>query len=95
MASTSNSNGATASTPQPAAAASSCRKKKSEGVSFVQDVRDHIDEFLNASMDEHVTCFKKTFDKLFKTSQTIAKDPSPAPAPVESVLPLESTTSSS
>lgn len=45
-------------------AASSCRKKKTEGASFISDVREHIDEFIHASMDEHKTCFKKTIQKV-------------------------------
>ncbi|XP_075098853.1 uncharacterized protein LOC107829750 [Nicotiana tabacum] len=45
------------------AVASSCRKKKSESATFLEDVKDHIDEFINASMDEHKTCFKKTIQK--------------------------------
>lgn len=43
---------------------SSCRKKKSESATFLEDVRDHIDEFIHASMDEHKTCFKKTIQKV-------------------------------
>ena len=42
----------------------SCRKKKNEEASFLEDVKDHIDEFINASMDEHKTCFKKTIQKV-------------------------------
>ncbi|KAL6985492.1 hypothetical protein U1Q18_018867, partial [Sarracenia purpurea var. burkii] len=49
-----------ASTTNPAA---SCRKKKSDDATFLEDVRDHIDEFIHASMDEHKTCFKKTIQK--------------------------------
>lgn len=45
-------------------AITSCRKKKSEEASFLVDLRDHIDEFVNASMDEHKTCFKKTIQKV-------------------------------
>lgn len=45
-------------------AITSCRKKKSEGASFIADLRDHIDEFVHASMDEHKTCFKKTIEKV-------------------------------
>lgn len=52
-------------TPQPVdPAMASCRKKKSENATFLQDVRDHIDEFVHASMDEHKTCFKKTIQKV-------------------------------
>ena len=47
-----------------APSATSCRKKKSEEATFLQDVKDHIDEFIHASMDEHTTCFKKTVQKV-------------------------------
>jgi len=42
----------------------SCRKKKNEEAAFLDDLKDHIDEFINASMDEHKTCFKKTIQKV-------------------------------
>ncbi|KAK8942876.1 hypothetical protein KSP39_PZI009130 [Platanthera zijinensis] len=42
----------------------SCRKKKSESATFLEDVKDHIDEFIHASMDEHKSCFKKTIQKV-------------------------------
>jgi hypothetical protein len=47
-----------------AAVATSCRKKKHEEATFLEDVKDHIDEFINASMDEHKTCFQKTIKKV-------------------------------
>ena len=53
--------------PSPAAPAlvvASCRKKKNEEATFLEDVKDHIDDFINASMDEHKTCFKKTIQKV-------------------------------
>ena len=54
---------------QPASAAkapvvTSCRKKKSDDATILQDVKDHIDEFIHASMDEHKTCFTKTIKKV-------------------------------
>lgn len=55
---------------QPAAtnpATTSCRKKKSEEATFLEDVKDHIDEFIHSSMDEHKTCFKKTIQKVSPT----------------------------
>ncbi|GAV90836.1 hypothetical protein CFOL_v3_34238, partial [Cephalotus follicularis] len=52
---------------------SSCRKKKSEQATFLEDVKDHIDEFINASMDEHKTCFKKTTQKMFGMSKVVAE----------------------
>ncbi|KAH7302685.1 hypothetical protein KP509_23G082700 [Ceratopteris richardii] len=79
----------------PPAAATSCRKKKSEGASFVQDIRDHFDEFVHASMDEHKACFKKTLNKLFKSSKGSSNENQSTTSPVESVLPLNVTTSSS
>eukprot|EP00250_Pteridium_aquilinum_P023509 c2704_g1_i2 orf=143-421(+) len=84
------------STPPPAAVtpSSSCRRKKSEGASFVQDIRDHFDEFVHASMDEHKACFKNTLNKMFKSSKKAANESTVPPAPVESVLSLNSTTSS-
>lgn len=45
-------------------APSSCRRKKSENATFLEDVKDHIDEFINASMEEHKTCFQKTIQKV-------------------------------
>lgn len=53
--------------PAPAVAApvvESCRKKKSDDATFLQDVKDHIDEFVHASMAEHKTCFQKTISKV-------------------------------
>ncbi|CAI9110647.1 OLC1v1010710C1 [Oldenlandia corymbosa var. corymbosa] len=48
----------------------SCRKKKNESATFLEDVKDHIDEFIHASMDEHKTCFQKTIKKVFFFLQT-------------------------
>lgn len=44
----------------------SCRKKKSDDAIFLQDVKDHIDEFIHASVDEHKTCFTKTIQKVIR-----------------------------
>lgn len=52
------------STAAPASVVGSCRKKKNEEATFLEDLKDHIDEFINASMDEHKTCFKKTVQKV-------------------------------
>jgi len=43
---------------------SSCRKKKNEEAAFLEDLKEHIDEFLSASVDEHKSCFKKTIQKV-------------------------------
>ncbi|KAJ6920412.1 hypothetical protein NC651_014104 [Populus alba x Populus x berolinensis] len=32
---------------------------------FLEDVKDHIDEFIHASMDEHKSCFTKTIKKVY------------------------------
>ena len=37
----------------------SCQKKKNEEAAFLDDLKDHIDEFIKASMDEHKSCFNK------------------------------------
>ncbi|KAF3948156.1 hypothetical protein CMV_025812 [Castanea mollissima] len=54
-------------------AITSCRKKKNEQATFLEDVKDHIDEFINASMDEHKSCFKKTIQKMFGMSKIVAE----------------------
>ena len=61
--------------PSPAAPApvvSSCRKKKNEEATFLEDLKDHIDEFIDASMDEHKTCFKKTIQKVLPRSSVLS-----------------------
>lgn len=50
--------------PQKPAMASSCRRKVKDDATFFEDVKDHIDEFIHASMDEHKTCFQKTISKV-------------------------------
>lgn len=52
------------STATPMPAVTSCRKKKTDDATFFEDLKDHIDEFVHASMDEHKTCFKKTLQKV-------------------------------
>ncbi|KAI0497636.1 hypothetical protein KFK09_020869 [Dendrobium nobile] len=70
----------------------SCRKKKSESATFLEDVRDHIDEFIHASMDEHKSCFKKTIKKMFGMSKVVAERNSQSEG-VESSLPLQTSVS--
>lgn len=57
---------------KPSAAANppipSCRKKKNEEATFLEDLKDHIDEFIHASMDEHKSCFKKTINKVYTSN---------------------------
>lgn len=71
----------------------SCRKKKNEEASFLEDLKDHIDEFVHASMDEHKTCFKKTMNKMFGLSKVVAEknNNSNVVKEVESSLPLKTT----
>ncbi|KAI7744867.1 hypothetical protein M8C21_027202 [Ambrosia artemisiifolia] len=67
----------------------SCRKKKSDDATFMQDVKDHIDEFIHASMDEHKHCFKKTISKMFGMSKIVAERNAAESKEVESALPLK------
>lgn len=48
----------------PKPAMTSCRKKVKDDATFFEDVKDHIDDFIHASMDEHKTCFQKTIKKV-------------------------------
>lgn len=44
---------------------SSCRKYvNDDNATFLANLKDHFNEFINASMDEHKTCFKNTIDKV-------------------------------
>ncbi|CAL0326078.1 unnamed protein product [Lupinus luteus] len=72
-------------------AMTSCRKKKSEEATFLEDLKDHIDEFISASMDEHKTCFKKTVQKMFSLSKVVSERNSNDVKEVESSLPLRTT----
>ncbi|KAG5049143.1 hypothetical protein JHK85_010246 [Glycine max] len=69
----------------------SCQKKKNEEATFLDDLKDHIDEFIKASMDEHKSCFKKTIQKMFGMSKTIAEGHSNASKEVQSSLHLQTT----
>ncbi|XP_038983520.1 uncharacterized protein LOC103707615 [Phoenix dactylifera] len=73
-------------------AMTSCRKKKSEDTTILQDLRDHVDEFMHASMDEHKTCFTKTIQKMFGMSKAVAERTAGAKE-VDSSLPLQTTVS--
>jgi len=65
-----------AETNQSAAATSpevsSCRKKKRDDATFLEDVKDHIDEFIHASMAEHTDCFKKTMQKVVSLTLAVS-----------------------
>ncbi|KAF8038683.1 hypothetical protein BT93_B1275 [Corymbia citriodora subsp. variegata] len=77
----------------PAAPAlTSCRKKKKDEATFLEDVKDHIDEFINASMDEHKSCFTKTVQKMFGMSRVVAER-NATTQEVESSLPLKTVVS--
>ncbi|KAI4367676.1 hypothetical protein MLD38_023384 [Melastoma candidum] len=75
----------------------SCRKKKKDDATFLEDLKDHIDEFMSASMDEHKSCFKKTVQKMFGMSKVVAERNAAAASStaqeVESTLPLRTTVS--
>lgn len=62
-----NQNDAAASAPD-ALPLTSCRKKKKDDATFLEDIKDHIDEFINASVDEHKSCFTKTIQKVSSSS---------------------------
>ncbi|KAK3420926.1 hypothetical protein EUGRSUZ_G01659 [Eucalyptus grandis] len=66
----------------------SCRKKKKDDGTFLEDIKDHIDEFINASVDEHKSCFTKTIHKMFGMSKVVAER-NAAAQEVESSLPLK------
>ncbi|XP_078181735.1 uncharacterized protein LOC144575459 [Carex rostrata] len=60
---------------------------------FYEYVKEHIDEFIHVSMDEHKTCFKKTIQKMFGMSKAVAERSNVGSKEVESVLPLQTTVS--
>ena len=43
---------------------SSCRKHRAENATFFEDVKDHIHDFIHASLDDHKACFKKGIQKV-------------------------------
>ncbi|XP_024005520.1 uncharacterized protein LOC18029071 [Eutrema salsugineum] len=77
----------------PKPAMTSCRKKVKDDATFFEDVKDHIDEFIHASMDEHKTCFQKTINKMFGLSKAVAEKQAEEAKGVESQLPLQTTVS--
>ncbi|CAH8360681.1 unnamed protein product [Eruca vesicaria subsp. sativa] len=60
---------------EPKAAVStttSCRKYvNDDNATFLANLKDHFNEFIKASMDEHKTCFKNTIDKIFGSSKEV------------------------
>ncbi|XP_010446460.1 PREDICTED: uncharacterized protein LOC104729233 [Camelina sativa] len=78
-------------TPKPAM--TSCRRKVKDDATFFEDVKDHIDEFIHASMAEHKTCFQKTISKMFGLSKAVAEKQAEEAKGVESQLPLQTTVS--
>ncbi|CAH8273812.1 unnamed protein product [Arabidopsis lyrata] len=77
----------------PKPAMTSCRKKVKDDATFFEDVKDHIDDFIHASMDEHKTCFQKTIKKMFGLSKAVAEKQAEEAKGVESQLPLQTTVS--
>ncbi|KAM1062845.1 hypothetical protein COP2_027765 [Malus domestica] len=72
---------------------SSCSRKKNFGSgSFVENLRDHIHEFLRASMDEHRTCLKETVQKMFERAKLYRENSGGGPNEGEKSLPLQTTT---
>ncbi|ESW20832.1 hypothetical protein PHAVU_005G018400 [Phaseolus vulgaris] len=69
----------------------SCRKKKNEEAAFLEDLKEHIDEFISASVDDHKSCFKKTIHKMFGLSKAVTEGQSNASKEVESSLALRTT----
>ncbi|XP_050235073.1 uncharacterized protein LOC126683268 [Mercurialis annua] len=71
-------------------AASSCRKKTNEKAAFLEDLKDHMDEFIHASMEDHKSCFKNTMQKMFGMSKIVVaeKSASDHAKEVESSLPV-------
>uniref|UniRef100_A0A803LP63 Uncharacterized protein n=1 Tax=Chenopodium quinoa TaxID=63459 RepID=A0A803LP63_CHEQI len=68
----------------PTPAITSCRRKKKDDATFLEDLKDHINEFIDASMDEH--------KQMFGMSKVVAQRNSEQQE-VESVLPLQTTVS--
>lgn len=51
--------------PTPAVVSSSCRKfVKDDNATFLANLKDQINEFVHASMDEHKTCFQNSMNKV-------------------------------
>ncbi|KAG6511005.1 hypothetical protein ZIOFF_029054 [Zingiber officinale] len=46
--------------PEQRPTTSPCRKKKEPDAGFLDDVKDHLDQFVSTSMDQHRICLKKT-----------------------------------
>lgn len=50
---------------EAAVSTTSCSKYvKDDNATFLENLKGQFDEFVNASMDEHKTCFKYTMDKV-------------------------------
>ncbi|CAH8263010.1 unnamed protein product [Arabidopsis lyrata] len=79
--------------PKPEVPLSSCRKRvKDDNATFFENLKDHMDEFIHASMDEHKTCFKNTMNKMFGTfskSDAVAEKQFEAKEVVEIHSPLQ------
>ncbi|XP_071917589.1 uncharacterized protein [Coffea arabica] len=71
---------------------SSCRKHRAENATFFEDVKDHIHDFIHASLDDHKACFKKGIQKMFGMSK-VAAERSSEVKEVESFLHLSTSVS--
>ncbi|XP_023640556.1 uncharacterized protein LOC17888084 isoform X1 [Capsella rubella] len=76
--------------PKPQVPSSSCRKRvNDDNATFFENLKDHMGEFFNASMEEHKTCFKNTMDKIFGKSDAVAEKQAVAKEAVEIHAPLQ------
>ncbi|XP_024539984.1 uncharacterized protein LOC112349582 [Selaginella moellendorffii] len=73
-------------TPQEPPVPRSCRKRSNPDASFIQDVRDHLDEFMSASMEDHKNCFMNTLGKMFGKPAPKQEAASSSSPPIEGVL---------
>ncbi|KAL1208149.1 hypothetical protein V5N11_034871 [Cardamine amara subsp. amara] len=73
-------------------ATSSCRKRvKDDNATYFANLKDRMDEFIHASMDDHKACFKTTMNKIFGTSNVVAAEKQAETKPVEIHSPLDQT----
>lgn len=67
-----------------------CQRNKSENGSFVNKLRNHVHEFIHASMDEHKRCLRDTMHKMFNASKIFEKKGNRSEGEIS--LPLQSST---
>ncbi|KAF8692912.1 hypothetical protein HU200_039270 [Digitaria exilis] len=74
----------------------SCRKKKTDDdAAFLEDLKDHIDEFIHASMPEEEHSEGQCLAQMFGMSKAVAERSAlqEKEAEVESALPLQTSVS--